>query len=222
MAPLTWLPPRAPQFNVVSRVQAELDKNGRLFISASHPLKPSNIQHWISGARGRWDMVTGKWAFIYLTPVLRICCNFFVYSERCASQLVMIYWLCQRNNSHMVKPKTLNIYVHVIMQSHCEPLFITHWWYGFVVTLFVCADIWSGYPAAKLLCSRDQGIAQAPPADLQRAQHPPAAKRRWSHSSRLSGETTQRHQWTISGQLVDNQWTTQWTIQWTTAFYRVL
>ena len=83
-------------------------------------------------------MVTGKWAFIYLTPVLRICCNFFVYSERCASQLVMIYWLCQRNNSHMVKPKTLNIYVHVIMQSHCEPLFITHWWYGFVVTLFVC------------------------------------------------------------------------------------
>ena len=86
-------------------------------------------------------MVTGKWAFIYLTPVLHICCNVFVYSERCASQLVMIYWLCQRNNSHMVKPKTLNIYVHVIMQSHCEPLFITHWWYGFVVTLFVCADI---------------------------------------------------------------------------------
>ena len=38
----------------------------------------------------------------------------------------------------MAKPKTLNIYVHVIMQSHCEPLFITHWWYGFVVTLFVC------------------------------------------------------------------------------------
>ena len=82
--------------------------------------------------------MTGKWAFIYLTPVLRICCNFFVYSERRASQLVLSYWLYQRNNSHTVKPKTLNIYVHVIMQSHCEPLFTTHWWYGFVVTVFVC------------------------------------------------------------------------------------
>jgi len=140
MAPLTRLPPRAPQFNVVSRVQAELDKNGRLFISASHPLKPSNIQHWISGARGRWDMVTGKWAFIYLTPVLRICYDFFVYSERCASQLVMIYWLCQRNNSHMVKQKTLNISLWALVYDTLVVRLCCHF-----VCLFVCLFVRHDY-----------------------------------------------------------------------------
>ena len=104
-------------------------------------------------------MVTGKWAFIYLTPVLRICCNFFVYSERCASQLVMIYWLWQRNNSHMVKHTK-----HI-----CTSLCLSHTGGTALLSLclFVClyghTDLQRAQhpPAAKLLCSRDHGIAQA-------------------------------------------------------------
>ena len=68
-------------------------------------------------------MVTGKSAFIYLTPVLRICYDFILYSERCASQLVMIYGLCQRNNSHMVKPKTMPSEVEELLVKSRQTLF---------------------------------------------------------------------------------------------------
>ena len=86
----------------------------------------------------------------------------------------MIYWLCQRNNSHMIKPSETT-------QRH-------QW----TISGQLVDNQWT------TLCQRNN-----------------------SHMIKPS-ETTQRHQWTISGQPVDNQRTTQWTTQWTTAFYRVL
>ena len=57
--------------------------------------------------------------------------------ERCASQLVIIYWLCQHNNSHMVKPKTLQSEVEALLVKSRQTL-LFHRYYGFVViSLFI-------------------------------------------------------------------------------------